>query len=678
MANLMQIYRSSGSTAPGSLSDGQLAYTWGTDGNLYVGSHGNGTVNLVGGAALMTKLQGIEPGAQVVTPALVDAAGAVMETDYNAQTILAAVADDTPTAIALTNNQLVGRNGGGNIAAVDFSTVVDNGGGVVHTDISESDGYLLKTASETYIAIKTNRNSTVAPTTTDDASAGYAIGSVWIDTTGDKAYMLVDATNSAAVWLDISVTGSGNVSSTGGGYVVGDIVTYANVNGETIQNGGLSISELVAVSDFNASHTILKADTANNPSPLAVSINSVVGRTGSGAITNLGKAELLTLISVNENAEVNQNAFSSVTTDGSTAAADTKTDPLSFTGGIGLTTSGTAGASAAISVRLDDTAVSAAAYGSASNVTTFTVDAQGRLTAAGVTAIQIAESQITDGALLARNLGNEAIGGDWDFSTGSIVVPTPTASGHAATKQYVDNLAAGNDTKGSARAGTVGNITLSGTQTVDTVALIAEDRCLVKNQTAAEDNGIYVVKAGAWVRSDDTNTWDELVAAFVFVEEGSVANKDTGWNCIVDQGGTLGTTDVDWTQVTSAGSYSADDLGITLDGLQFELVLDSTTLSKSGSGLKVTATTASRAVVSDGSGNRVAHASTTDVHIGYLDTLSSNVQTQLNGKIADITGEDMEDLADVPAYAGNGGYFVKINSGGTAPEYSNVVDGGTF
>ena len=54
-------------------------------------------------------------------------------------------------------------------------------------------------------------------------------------------------------------------------------------------------------------------------------------------------------------------------------------------------------------------------------------------------------------------------------------------------------------------AATTANITLSGTQTIDGVAVVADDRVLVKSQTDGIENGIYDVKATAWARSPD---WD--------------------------------------------------------------------------------------------------------------------------------------------------------------------------
>lgn len=140
----------------------------------------------------------------------------------------------------------------------------------------------------------------------------------------------------------------------------------------------------------------------------------------------------------------------------------------------------------------------------------------------------------------------------------------PTSAQDAATKAYVDATAQGLDPKASARAASTGNLTLSGTQTVDGVSLSVDDRVLVKNQTNPEENGVYLVKSSAWTRSADADAWGELVSAFVFVEEGST-NADNGYLCTVDGGGTLGSTAVTWVQFSGAGQITAGD-GLTKTG----------------------------------------------------------------------------------------------------------------
>lgn len=145
----------------------------------------------------------------------------------------------------------------------------------------------------------------------------------------------------------------------------------------------------------------------------------------------------------------------------------------------------------------------------------------------------------------------------------------PLSAMHAVTKQYVDNLASGIHVKDSVLVATTTNISLSGTQTIDGVAVTVGARVLVKNQTIPAQNGIYTVASGTWTRVSDADAWDELVSVFVFVERGTV-NADTGWVCTADQGGTLGTSAVTWTQFAGAGVITGAN-GIVVNGNQVSL-----------------------------------------------------------------------------------------------------------
>lgn len=141
----------------------------------------------------------------------------------------------------------------------------------------------------------------------------------------------------------------------------------------------------------------------------------------------------------------------------------------------------------------------------------------------------------------------------------------PTSASDAATKGYVDATAVGLDPKPSVRVATTGNITLSGTQTIDGTAVIAGDRVLVKSQTDATENGLYVVAASAWARSSDANTDAEVTAGmFVFVEEGTV-NADSGWILATNNPITLGTTELTFVQFSGAGQITAGN-GLTKTG----------------------------------------------------------------------------------------------------------------
>lgn len=109
----------------------------------------------------------------------------------------------------------------------------------------------------------------------------------------------------------------------------------------------------------------------------------------------------------------------------------------------------------------------------------------------------------------------------------------PVAPQDAATKAYVDALIDGLKWKAPVVAATVANGALATAydngSTVDGVVLVTGDRILIKDQTAPEENGIYIVAAsGAPTRSSDANTSVEITQAAVFVRGGTV-NEDTAW-----------------------------------------------------------------------------------------------------------------------------------------------------
>jgi hypothetical protein len=174
-----------------------------------------------------------------------------------------------------------------------------------------------------------------------------------------------------------------------------------------------------------------------------------------------------------------------------------------------------------------------------------------------------------------QTLTNKTISGG-SISGASITnLSSPTNSGDAANKAYVDTLVQGLDAKASVRVTTTANITLSGTQTIDGIAVIAGDRVLVKDQTTTANNGIYVVASGTWTRATDADTWEELVSAYVFVE-GGTTNADNGFTCTIASGGTLGTTAITWVQFSGAGQITAG-AGLTKTGNTINVITASAT-----------------------------------------------------------------------------------------------------
>lgn len=189
----------------------------------------------------------------------------------------------------------------------------------------------------------------------------------------------------------------------------------------------------------------------------------------------------------------------------------------------------------------------------------------------------------TDANTASKVVARDASG---NFSAGTITatrvtgLTAPSAGSDAANRDYVDSVAQGLDIKASCLVATTGDITLSspGAISIDNIPSTSftsgATRILVRAQNTASQNGIYIWNGSgsAMTRSADADTWDELVSAFTFIEQGDTL-KDTGWVCTVDAG-TLGTTAVTWSQFSGAGSYTANR-GLVLSGTAFNFAQNS-------------------------------------------------------------------------------------------------------
>jgi hypothetical protein len=250
---------------------------------------------------------------------------------------------------------------------------------------------------------------------------------------------------------------------------------------------------------------------------------------------------------------------------------------------------------------------------------------------------------------------------------------TPTADTDAATKAYVDAIAQGISWKTSVRAATTANITLSGAQTIDGVSVVAGDRVLVKDQSTASTNGIYVAAAGAWSRATDADVSSEVPAGMaLFANEGTV-NGDKAWVLTTNAPITLGTTPLAFTQMTgsasgetnTASNVGASGVGI-YDGksgvdLQFrKLNAGSSTISVTLNGQKVDVD--------------VVQANITGVGtIGSGTWQGTAVALGYGG-----TGANLSGAADGAIFKKSGAALVAATAGTDYLSASSTIDGGTF
>jgi hypothetical protein len=166
-----------------------------------------------------------------------------------------------------------------------------------------------------------------------------------------------------------------------------------------------------------------------------------------------------------------------------------------------------------------------------------------------------------------------------------------TAGTDAVTKQQLDAVATGLDVKGSVRAASTANVTLAtpGT-TIDVVTLVAGDRVLLKNQTTASENGIWVWNGAAvpMTRATDADTSAEVNSGlFTFVEEGT-ANSDSGWVLSTNNPITLGTTGLTFAQFSGAGQI-IDGAGLLKTGNTLDVNVDNSSIEINADILRIKA-----------------------------------------------------------------------------------------
>ena len=184
------------------------------------------------------------------------------------------------------------------------------------------------------------------------------------------------------------------------------------------------------------------------------------------------------------------------------------------------------------------------------------------------------------GTIATQNANNVSISGGTVTGLGD-----PSTSSEAATKNYVDQAVAGLRTRIIAEVATTANITLAtdleNGDTIDGVTLVTGDRVLVKDQTDATANGLYIVVAsGAASRDPQFDTIPELSGQMIVVNQGTV-NDNKIFLCTTDSNATIGVSNITYTVITPANVGTVTSVGVADSGSS-EFIVTGSPITSSG------------------------------------------------------------------------------------------------
>ena len=286
---------------------------------------------------------------------------------------------------------------------------------------------------------------------------------------------------------------------------------------------------------------------------------------------------------------------------------------------------------------------------------------------AGLTSLIIDDITI-DGQSFTTTSANKNINIS-PHGTGSIIVPSgyedragfQTQS--LANKAYVDQVAQGLDTKPSCRVGTTADLSatynngtlgvgatltanINGAISIDDIALSVNDRVLVKDQTDATENGIYVVTTVGdgstdfvLTRATPEDQPSELSGgAFVFVEEGTVG-ENNGYTFTHTGAPTFGTTDLDVAQFSGAGQITAG-AALSKDGNTIDVEVDNASVEVSGDALRVKALGITNTMLA----GSIASDKLADP-LYFADETSTQGSVRVGGVLEFIAGEGINTVA---------------------------------
>lgn len=642
MANVIKIKRSTTAATPSSLAEGELAYSENSN-NLFIGTSG-GNITTIGGTEGIADVVGSMVAGNTETGIAVtyDDADNTLDFALTADPTITLGGDlsGTATLTNLTDATLTATIGSNAVQKAMVHTDVITGQTALVANPDGNNDYVLiydaSAASYKKIAAKYLGSNSLAE-----------LDNVGSDTATAGHLMLADGNS----WESTAMSGDVTISSAGVASIGAGKVLAAELG---VTAGTASASKALVV-DSNKDINLGTGDIT------ATNLTGSIQTASQGAITSVG-------------------TLTGLTVGGDVTIADGSNDfdIASHDGTSGLKLGGVLVTTTSAELNVLDGATAGTAVASKALVVDANKDinlGSGDITATNVTGTlqTAAQTNVTS----VGTLDGLAVSGSQTVTMGSnriTNVADPSQAQDAATKSYVDAVKTGLDVKDSVRVAT----TISGTlatsfansSVIDGVTLATGDRILLKNQSTASTNGIYTVAAsGAPARATDYDANAEVSGgSFCFVEEGTT-NADSGWVVSTNGDIVVGSTSIAYSQFSGAGQITAGS-GMTKTGNTLDVVAGNGITANANS-MQIDTTWAGQSAITT-LGTIASGAWQADtVGVGYGGT---GISSYSAGDMTYATGTTTVSKLS----KGTGGQFMKMNSGATAPEWSNELDGGTF